>query len=141
MDVKDSKNRGNKSIVIDKDKYKSLLSMLNSSEEDANVAFECINTLDIKSNVVPILLLRKHSNTKMESWNKLCKKHIKYHKSLDIDDYTKNVTYNDIYGVFKEVKPTKEHIDMFIEDLSEFFKRNTMKFDFVKSLDIKIELK
>ena len=141
MDVKNSKNRGTKSIVIDREKYDSLLSMLNSSEEDANVAFECINTLDIKNNIIPILLLRKHSNTKIESWKKKCSKHIKYHKSIDINDEYKNLSYTEVYATLKKVDVTEEHKNIFLQELSNFFKRHAIKFDFIEDLDIKVQLK
>ena len=49
MDVKDTKDRGLKNIIIDEETYKNLYNMLASTDEDKVVALTCINNLDKKS--------------------------------------------------------------------------------------------
>lgn len=141
MDVKNTKNRRNDPIIIDKERYKNLLSMMTSSKEDVNVALECINALDIKANLIPVLLLRKHSDTDISSWKKLCSKHIKYQKSLGVEDDAKSISYSEIYNAMKKVKATEEHVEIFLEDLSQFFRKHAIKFDFIENLEINVKIK
>lgn len=144
MDVKNSKTRRTKSIIIDKDQYKNLLTMFTSSKEDVTFALQCIRNMDALANIVPILLLRKHSRCDFAEWTNACKKHISYQYSLGIENYTKLVTYDQIYKKIiknKDAPVSKEHIEIFTDDLAEFFKTNLVKYDFIKDIEIKLKLK
>ncbi len=144
MDAKNSKNRGTKSIIIDKNEYKSLLTMLNSGHDDITLALECIKNMDPKANILPIVLLRKNSACNFVEWTKICKKHIAYQYSLGIDKDTKNVIYTDIYHEIikkKEANVSKEHIEIFSEEIGEFLKKHLIKYDFVDDIELKIKLK
>ena len=83
MDVKNTKDRGLKDIIIDEDTYINLTKMLGSSEEDKILALTNINNLDQKANVIPILFLRKEcTKTNLELWKEHANKSIKYQKTL-----------------------------------------------------------
>lgn len=145
MDVKDSTNRTIKSIIIDKEKYQSLLKMLESSEEDAEVAFQAIDNLDKDKNLIPILLLRKHTffNNKANLWSERCKKHVSHQETLGIEKFTRSITYNSIYDIMIQNKKSipSDHVKLFVEDLCTYFKNNMIKFDFVEDIDIQIIIK
>lgn len=143
MDVKNTKNRGTRSIIIDRDQYHNLLSMVKSSKEDISLALECIKNMDAKANVLPILLLRKNASGNFDDWIKTCKKHIAYQYSLGIDKDRKNVTYSEIYEVTKnkDANISQNHIDIFLEEMNNFFKKHMIKFDFIDDVNINIKLK
>jgi hypothetical protein len=144
MDAKNSKNRRTKSIIIDKNEYKSLLTMLTSGHEDITLALEFIKNMDPKANILPIVLLRKNSACDFSEWTKICKKHIAYQYSLGIDKDTKNVIYTDIYHEIikkKEANVSKEHIEIFSEEMGEFLRKHLIKYDFVEDIELKIKLK
>jgi|LakMenEpi03Aug12_release.lakeMendotaPanAssembly.Ray.scaffolds.fasta_scaffold472572_2 hypothetical protein len=144
MDAKNSKNRRTKSIIIDKNEYKSLLTMLTSGHEDITLALEFIKNMDPKANILPILLLRKNSACDFSEWTKRCKKHIAYQYSLGIDNDIKNVIYTDIYHEIikkKESNVSKEHIEIFSEEIGEFLRKHLIKYDFVEDVELKIKLK
>jgi hypothetical protein len=144
MDVKNSKTRGTKSIIIDKEQYKNLLTMFTASKEDVDFAFQCIKNMDALANIVPILLLRKHSKCDFSQWTNVCKKHISYQYSLGIENYSKMVSYEEIYKKIiknKDAPVSKEHIEIFTDDISEFFKKNLVRYEFIKDVQIKVKIK
>jgi hypothetical protein len=118
--------------------------MLTSGHEDITLALEFIKNMDPKANILPILLLRKNSACDFSEWTKRCKKHIAYQYSLGIDNDIKNVIYTDIYHEIikkKESNVSKEHIEIFSEEIGEFLRKHLIKYDFVEDVELKIKLK
>ena len=146
MDVKNSKNRRTDSIIITKEEYNNLLTMLKSGEQDFILATACINQMSLKDNLIPIALLIKHSNDKnYDLWFKNCPKHMKTLESkfFDLNNKGKqNFTYENIYKMILANKiKSKDHMSIFINDVAEFFKKTMIKFDFIEDVIINIKVK
>ena len=143
MDVKNTKDRGLKDIIIDEDTYINLTKMLGSSEEDKIVALTNINNLDQKANVIPILFLRKEcTKTNLELWKEHANKSIKYQRTLGIDDSNNVIKYKNILAAINKQKVKKEsNIEFFCRRFEVFVKANLIGFDFIENVELKITVK
>jgi len=143
MDVKNTKDRGLKDIIIDEDTYINLTKMLGSSEEDKILALSNINNLDQKANVIPILFLRKEcTKTNLELWKEHANKSIKYQRTLGIDDSNNVIKYKNILAAINKQKVKKEsNIEFFCRRFEVFVKANLIGFDFIENVELKITVK
>lgn len=143
MDVKNTKDRGLKDIIIDEDTYTNLTNMLSSSEEDKIVALTNINNLDQKANVIPILFLRKEcTRTNLELWKEHADKTIKYQRTLGIDDSNNVIKYKNILAAINKQKVKKEsNIEFFCRRFEKFVKDNLIGFDFIENVQLKITVR
>ena len=143
MDVKNTKDRGLKDIIIDEDTYVNLTKMLGSSEEDKIVALTNINNLDQKANVIPILFLRKEcTRTNLELWKEHADKSIKYQKTLGVDDSNNAIKYKNILAAINKQKVKKEsNIEFFCRRFEKFVKDNLVGFDFIENVQLKITVR
>ena len=143
MDVKNTKDRGLKDIIIDEDTYINLTKMLGSSEEDKILALTNINNLDQKANVIPILFLRKEcTRTNLELWKEHADKSIKYQRTLGIDDSNNVIKYKNILAAINKQKVKKEsNIEFFCRRFEVFVKANLIGFDFIENVELKITVK
>lgn len=143
MDVKNTKDRGLKDIIIDEDTYINLTKMLGSSEEDKIVALTNINNLDQKANIIPILFLRKEcTRTNLELWKEHANKSIKYQRTLGIDDSNNVIKYKNILAAINKQKVKKEsNIEFFCRRFEVFVKANLIGFDFIENVELKITVK
>ncbi len=143
MDVKNTKDRGLKDIIIDEDTYINLTKMLGSSEEDKIVALTNINNLDQKANVIPILFLRKEcTRTNFELWKEHADKSIKYQKTLGVDDSNNVIKYKNILAAINKQKVKKEsNIEFFCRRFEKFVKDNLVGFDFIENVQLKITVR
>jgi hypothetical protein len=143
MDVKNTKDRGLKDIIIDEDTYVNLTKMLGSSEEDKIVALTNINNLDQKANVIPILFLRKEcTRTNLELWKEHADKSIKYQKTLGVDDSNNVIKYKNILAAINKQKVKKEsNIEFFCRRFENFVKDNLVGFDFIENVQLKITVR
>lgn len=143
MDVKNTKDRGLKDIIIDEDTYVNLTKMLGSSEEDKILALTNINNLDQKANVIPILFLRKEcTRTNLELWKEHADKSIKYQKTLGIDDSNNVIKYKNILAAINKQKVKKEsNIEFFCRRFEQFIKDNLVGFDFIENVELKITVR
>ena len=143
MDVKNTKDRGLKDIIIDEDTYINLTKMLGSSEEDKIVALTNINNLDQKANVIPILFLRKEcTRTNLELWKEHADKSIKYQKTLGVDDSNNVIKYKNILAAINKQKVKKEsNIEFFCRRFENFVKDNLVGFDFIENVQLKITVR
>ena len=143
MDVKNTKDRGLKDIIIDEDTYINLTKMLGSSEEDKILALTNINNLDQKANVIPILFLRKEcTRTNLELWKEHAVKSIKYQKTLGVDDSNNVIKYKNILAAINKQKVKKEsNIEFFCRRFEVFVKANLIGFDFIENVELKITVK
>lgn len=143
MDVKNTKNRGLKDIIIDEDTYTNLTNMLSSSEEDKIVALININNLDQKANVIPILFLRKEcTRTNLELWKQYADKTIKYQRTLGINDSNNVIRYKNILAAINKQNVKKEsNMEFFCRRFEKFVKDNLLGFDFIENVELKIKVK
>lgn len=143
MDVKNTKDRGLKDIIIDEDTYINLTKMLGSSEEDKILALTNINNLDQKANVIPILFLRKEcTRTNLELWKEHADKSIKYQKTLGVDDSNNVIKYKNILAAINKQKVKKEsNIEFFCRRFEKFVKDNLVGFDFIENVELKITVR
>jgi len=143
MDVKNTKDRGLKDIIIDEDTYINLTKMLGSSEEDKILALTNINNLDQKANVIPILFLRKEcTRTNLELWKEHANKSIKYQRTLGVDDSNNVIKYKNILAAINKQKVKKEsNIEFFCRRFEVFVKANLIGFDFIENVELKITVK
>ena len=143
MDVKNTKDRGLKDIIIDEDTYTNLINMLSSSEEDKIVALTNINNLDQKANVIPILFLRKEcTRTNLDLWKEHADKSIKYQRTLGVDDSNNVIKYKNILAAINKQKVKKEsNIEFFCRRFEKFVKDNLIGFDFIENVQLKITVK
>lgn len=143
MDVKNTKDRGLKDIIIDEDTYVNLTKMLGSSEEDKILALTNINNLDQKANVIPILFLRKEcTRTNLELWKEHADKSIKYQKTLGVDDSNNVIKYKNILAAINKQKVKKEsNIEFFCRRFEKFVKDNLVGFDFIENVQLKITVR
>lgn len=143
MDVKNTKDRGLKDIIIDEDTYINLTKMLGSSEEDKILALTNINNLDQKANVIPILFLRKEcTRTNLELWKEHADKSIKYQKTLGVDDSNNVIKYKNILAAINKQKVKKEsNIEFFCRRFEVFVKANLIGFDFIENVELKITVR
>jgi hypothetical protein len=143
MDVKNTKDRGLKDIIIDEDTYVNLTKMLGSSEEDKILALTNINNLDQKANVIPILFLRKEcTRTNLELWKEHADKSIKYQKTLGVDDSNNVIKYKNILAAINKQKVKKEsNIEFFCRRFENFVKDNLVGFDFIENVQLKITVR
>ena len=143
MDVKNTKDRGLKDIIIDEDTYINLTKMLGSSEEDKILALTNINNLDQKANVIPILFLRKEcTRTNLELWKEHADKSIKYQKTLGVDDSNNVIKYKNILAAINKQKVKKEsNIEFFCRRFEKFVKDNLVGFDFIENVQLKITVR
>ena len=143
MDVKNTKDRGLKDIIIDEDTYVNLTKMLGSSEEDKILALTNINNLDQKANVIPILFLRKEcTRTNLELWKEHANKSIKYQRTLGVDDSNNVIKYKNILAAINKQKVKKEsNIEFFCRRFEKFVKDNLVGFDFIENVELKITVR
>lgn len=143
MDVKNTKDRGLKDIIIDEDTYINLTKMLGSSEEDKILALTNINNLDQKANVIPILFLRKEcTRTNLELWKEHANKSIKYQRTLGVDDSNNVIKYKNILAAINKQKVKKEsNIEFFCRRFEKFVKDNLVGFDFIENVELKITVR
>jgi hypothetical protein len=143
MDVKNTKDRGLKDIIIDEDTYTNLTKMLGSSEEDKILALTNINNLDQKANVIPILFLRKEcGRTNLELWKEHADKSIKYQRTLGVDDSNNVIKYKNILAAINKQKVKKEsNIEFFCRRFENFVKNNLIGFDFIENVQLKITVR
>lgn len=143
MDVKNTKDRGLKDIIIDEDTYVNLTKMLGSSEEDKILALTNINNLDQKANVIPILFLRKEcTRTNLELWKEHADKSIKYQRTLGVDDSNNVIKYKNILAAINKQKVKKEsNIEFFCRRFEKFVKDNLVGFDFIENVELKITVR
>ena len=143
MDVKNTKDRGLKDIIIDEDAYTNLINMLSSSEEDKIVALTNINNLDQKANVIPILFLRKEcTRTNLDLWKEHANKSIKYQRTLGVDDSNNVIKYKNILAAINKQKVKKEsNIEFFCRRFEKFVKDNLIGFDFIENVQLKITVR
>jgi len=143
MDVKNTKDRGLKDIIIDEDTYINLTKMLSSSEEDKILALTNINNLDQKANVIPILFLRKEcGRTNLELWKEHADKSIKYQRTLGVDDSNNVIKYKNILAAINKQKVKKEsNIEFFCRRFENFVKDNLIGFDFIENVQLKITVR
>jgi hypothetical protein len=143
MDVKNTKDRGLKDIIIDEDTYTNLINMLSSSEEDKIVALTNINNLDQKANVIPILFLRKEcTRTNLDLWKEHANKSIKYQRTLGVDDSNNVIKYKNILAAINKQKVKKEsNIEFFCRRFEKFVKDNLIGFDFIENVQLKITVR
>jgi hypothetical protein len=143
MDVKNTKDRGLKDIIIDEDTYINLTKMLGSSEEDKILALTNINNLDQKANVIPILFLRKEcGRTNLELWKEHADKSIKYQRTLGVDDSNNVIKYKNILAAINKQKVKKEsNIEFFCRRFENFVKDNLIGFDFIENVQLKITVR
>lgn len=128
-------------VIINEERYKNLLGMLNSSEGDQLVALECIKRLDKQRNYVAIAFLRKDSKCSQKLWEDTCNGHLQYQYSLGIP-YTRAITMANIYeALSKEPKYNKENGAAFTARYIDFLKENLIKLDFVESIEINVKIK
>lgn len=141
MDDKNTKNRGLKKIIIDEEMYKSLLSMLDSSEADRLVALKSINQLDKKKNLAAMLFLRRQGACGYGHWSEDASSAYKYHKSLGIPD-SNIIKHMAIYNAIKsQPEFMKENLEFFAKRLEEFLQNaiKTMTMDMVQEVTVKIK--
>lgn len=143
MDVKNTKDRGLKDIIIDEDTYTNLINMLSSSEEDKIVALTNINNLDQKANVIPILFLRKEcTRTNLDLWKEHANKSIKYQRTLGVDDSNNVIKYKNILAAINKQNVKKEsNIEFFCRRFEKFVKDNLIGFDFIENVQLKITVR
>jgi hypothetical protein len=143
MDVKDTKDRGLKNIIIDEETYKNLYNMLASTDEDKVIALTCINNLDKKANLVPTLFLRKEiSAAGLDMWKQHCPSVVKYHGSLQVNPDNNVIKFKDILRAIKQQGEQKEaSYKFFSKRFEDFVKSNLIGFDFIENVELKIKIK
>lgn len=139
MDAKDTTDTR---LVIDEASYENLKKMLDSTPEDVQVALSCIKRLDIKRNYVAIAFLRKQNDRCPASlWEKECKTHLAYQKSLGIP-IDKAIKISDIYKSLDTATAYKdENKKFFIARYIEFLESTLIVMDFVESIKITVKIK
>ena len=104
------------------EKVNNMVEMMNSTEEDQNVALEVLNNCDIENNIVPILIILKLQHT-LGLYN-IEQKAPKLHNFITSADYVINniISFNTIYNImnkFGDLVP-QAHKDMFNNCVSDF---------------------
>ena len=141
MDDKNSEIGRLKNIIIDEEYYTNLLGMLNASEEDRNVALECIRKLDPIRNFVALCFLKKNSKDLMYQWNNTCKAITSYQKSRGIAP-TLPIKFEDIYKALEEQKEYKEENEkFFIIRYADYIRQALITSRFVGNVEINIKFK
>lgn len=132
-----------KKQVVDNQQYESLLSMLNSkNDQDKVLGLVTIENVDFNKSLTKILLLRKKADISFDLWKEHAPKTIKKFKSIDVD-ISKNLKYKDILEIIIKQKQTEEDIQFFLDDFSKHL-HTTIKdlgFDFIENTEIEIKLK
>ncbi|HPP18507.1 MAG TPA: hypothetical protein PLT51_00805 [Candidatus Dojkabacteria bacterium] len=72
-------NKDEKITIINESQYESLLKMLMASEEDALLAFNILNQVDLSQNLLQTALLRKESGWEFSAWEMHCPTIVQYH--------------------------------------------------------------
>jgi len=136
-----NKNTEIKELIIDQEKYTNLKNMLNSSQEDSIVAFECIKGLDMSRNFAAIAFLRKETKVSINRWRLSCQHHIAYQSSLGIPD-KENITFAHIELAIVQLRIyQQENQEMYVYRLSDFIKESIESINVVESVEINIKFK
>ena len=68
-----------KITIINESQYESLLKMLTASQEDALLAFNILNQVDLSQNLLQTALLRKEADWTPAVWEMNCPTIVQYH--------------------------------------------------------------
>jgi hypothetical protein len=129
-------------LIIDKEQYNNLNSMLKSKDKESNdTALTILNNLDFenKKNILYFLLLIKKTRLIDLNIKKNCKNIINYLDSQEEFDLIENLTYNRILGFLKKINAGPEEIEIFVQDLNEYLLEEIKEtFSFVESITVNI---
>ena len=132
-----------KKQVVDNQQYESLLSMLDSkNNQDKVLGLVTIENVDFNKSLTKILLLRKKADISFDLWKEYAPKTIKKFKSINVD-ISEHLKYKDILEIIIKEKQTEEDIQFFLDDFSKHL-HTTIKdlgFDFIENTEIEIKLK
>jgi len=124
-------------MELTKDKIKNILSMFNSNlADDKLLAFEIINNVDQKNNLIAILLIYKDSHgVSIYDWRKNCNEF--FTNIIEPLNSKGIITFKDISSIIN-VNTTIDEIVLFKEAVEEFIARTVKKagIDFIESLHI-----
>jgi len=135
-------------MKLTKEKYYNIINMLNSDDkENKIIGLSIINELNIESNIIKLLLIKKHS---IKINDKLYEEHapafIDYLDKLKTDgilDNSKTLTYKTIMSTAKQLNVDKEGFKFLLDDFSEYLKNQclAMGYDFIEDIQIKTTFK
>lgn len=104
------------------EKVNNMVEMMNSTEEDQNVALEVLNNCDIENNIVPILIILKLQHT-IALYN-IEDKAPELYNFITSADYVINniISFNTIYNIMNKFGDlvSQAHKDMFNACVSDF---------------------
>ena len=130
-------------IILKRDTYHQIKSMLESSdEENAVVALTIIENSNFRDNLTYILLLMKEADIKMTLWRDHAKKIIKKYEALNIN--YGSLSYKKIMELITEYNAPLSDIQFFMDCFGEhiraFVNKSLKGNDKIESLTIKINL-
>lgn len=131
-----------KKEVINKENYKSVLEMLNSSDEaNIKMGISILENVDFNKNLTKILMLKKKCNLSISQWQDYSAKLTKKFKKIGVAE--KPMLYKQILKLIIENKQSAEDIQFFLDEFANhvFGTIKNLGFDFIEDIDISIKLK
>lgn len=107
---------------LDKNTYANMIAMLESPDiENRNLAFECINNTDLKTNLIYLLLLMKKVNISRELWLEHASEKLKI-----VETITKNnisaLSFENILDAMRTSNAFQDDYQFFMNEYAEYLK-------------------
>jgi hypothetical protein len=130
------------------EKYQNIIKMLRSPDKESQVVgLTIIDELKFDENITQILLMMKHSEASLNTWEehapKIHKKVLKLHDKKIIGDINRQLTYKQILSAISKLKVKPEAFEFYMQDFSNYLldQVRSMGYDFIESMDINIKYK
>lgn len=132
-----------KKVIIDKERFNNLLSMLNSTDEQNHiVAFSAIEELDFALNRMPIVMLKKKAVNTPDAWRAHAPKTLTNIEALGFD-VNRIITYKGLMAKFKDFNPPlkSSEAQFFFTEFEEYLKEemHQLGYTYIKKINVELD--
>lgn len=130
-------------LIIDKERYKNLLNMLNAPDaENAVVALQSLENMDFEKNRMQILMLKKNSKVLSSFWKEQAPVLYANIEALGVDP-EKIITYKGLLTLIKEQGRKQEEIQFYVDVFQDYLleEMQALGYSFLEEVEIIVKFK
>ena len=130
-------------LIIDKDRYKNLLNMLNApDQENAIVALQSMEHMDFEKNRIQILMLKKNSKVLASFWKEQAPVLYTKIESTGMDP-EKIITYKGLLTLLKEQGRKPEELQFYVDVFQDYLleEMHALGYSFLEKVEIIVKFK
>jgi hypothetical protein len=130
-------------LIIDKERYKNLLNMLNApDQENAVVAIQSMENMVFEKNRIQILMLKKNSKVLSSFWKETSPVLYKNIESTGMDP-EKIITYKGLLTLLKEQGRNPKELQFYISIFQDYLleEMHALGYNFLEEVEIIVKFK